>query len=98
MRLGGMVAAIERGWVQREIEEAAYRHQQAVEAEETVVVGVNRFTSPQTTSLACLIRMSTRRRNGVKSSAYAPSEHAVIPFAGRRLLTGSRSRPAPPAT
>ncbi len=45
--LGGMVAAIERGWVQREIEEAAYRHQQAVEAEETVVVGVNRFTSPQ---------------------------------------------------
>jgi methylmalonyl-CoA mutase N-terminal domain/subunit len=41
---GGMVAAIERGWVQREIEEAAYRHQQAVDAGETVVVGVNRFT------------------------------------------------------
>jgi methylmalonyl-CoA mutase, N-terminal domain len=44
--LGGMVAAIERGWVQREIEDAAYRHQQAVDAGETVVVGVNRFTSP----------------------------------------------------
>jgi methylmalonyl-CoA mutase, N-terminal domain len=42
--LGGMVGAIERGWVQREIEEAAYRHQQAVDAGETVVVGVNRFT------------------------------------------------------
>jgi methylmalonyl-CoA mutase N-terminal domain/subunit len=41
--LGGMVAAIESGWVQREIEDAAYRHQQAVEAGETVVVGVNRF-------------------------------------------------------
>jgi methylmalonyl-CoA mutase, N-terminal domain len=45
--LGGMLPAIERGWVQREIEEAAYRHQRAVEAGETVVVGVNRFTSPQ---------------------------------------------------
>jgi methylmalonyl-CoA mutase, N-terminal domain len=42
--LGGMVAAIERGWVQREIEDAAYRHQQAVDGGETVVVGVNRFT------------------------------------------------------
>jgi methylmalonyl-CoA mutase, N-terminal domain len=44
--LGGMVAAIERGWVQREMEDAAYRHQRAVDAEETVVVGVNRFIGP----------------------------------------------------
>ena len=43
---GGMVAAIERGWVQREIEDAAYRHQQAVDSGESVVVGVNRFTGP----------------------------------------------------
>ena len=41
--LGGMVAAIERGWVQREIEDAAYRHQQAVDSGEAVLVGVNRF-------------------------------------------------------
>jgi methylmalonyl-CoA mutase N-terminal domain/subunit len=44
--LGGMVTAIERGWVQREMEDAAYRHQRAVDAEETVVVGVNRFIGP----------------------------------------------------
>jgi methylmalonyl-CoA mutase N-terminal domain/subunit len=44
--LGGMVAAIERGWVQQEIEDAAYQHQRAVDAGETVVVGVNRFTGP----------------------------------------------------
>jgi methylmalonyl-CoA mutase N-terminal domain/subunit len=44
--LGGMVTAIERGWVQREMEDAAYRHQQAVEAGETLVVGVNRFIGP----------------------------------------------------
>jgi methylmalonyl-CoA mutase, N-terminal domain len=45
--LGGMVAAIERGWVQREIEDAAYQHQRAVDAGETVVVGVNRFTGSE---------------------------------------------------
>jgi methylmalonyl-CoA mutase, N-terminal domain len=50
--LGGMVAAIERGWVQREMEDAAYLHQQAVDGGETVVVGVNRFTSP-TEDSAC---------------------------------------------
>jgi methylmalonyl-CoA mutase, N-terminal domain len=41
--LGGSVRAIELGYVQREIEEAAYRHQRAVERGERVVVGVNRF-------------------------------------------------------
>jgi methylmalonyl-CoA mutase, N-terminal domain len=41
---GGMVAAIERGWVQREIEDAAYLHQQALDSGKSVVVGVNRFT------------------------------------------------------
>jgi methylmalonyl-CoA mutase N-terminal domain/subunit len=42
--LGGAVAAIERGYVQDEIEQAAFRWQQAVEAGERVIVGVNKFT------------------------------------------------------
>src|SRR3712207_9343278 len=41
--MGGMLHAIEIGYVQREIQEAAYRYQRAVESEEAVVVGVNRF-------------------------------------------------------
>jgi methylmalonyl-CoA mutase N-terminal domain/subunit len=41
--MGGMLAAIERGWVQREIHESAYRAQRALEAHESVVVGVNDF-------------------------------------------------------
>jgi methylmalonyl-CoA mutase, N-terminal domain len=40
---GGAIAAIERGLVQAEIQEAAYRHQQQVEQGERVIVGVNRF-------------------------------------------------------
>jgi methylmalonyl-CoA mutase N-terminal domain/subunit len=40
---GGALRAIERGDVQREIQESAYRYQREVEAGERVVVGVNRF-------------------------------------------------------
>src|SRR5229473_932629 len=41
--LGGMLKAIERGYVQQEIQNAAYEYQQAVDRLEAVVVGVNRF-------------------------------------------------------
>ena len=42
-RMGGMVSAIEAGFPQREIAESAYRFQQAVEAREKTIVGVNDF-------------------------------------------------------
>jgi methylmalonyl-CoA mutase N-terminal domain/subunit len=41
--LGGMLKAIERGFVQQEIQNAAYEFQQAVDRGEATVVGVNRF-------------------------------------------------------
>jgi methylmalonyl-CoA mutase N-terminal domain/subunit len=41
--LGGSVEAIEQGFVQREIEDAAFRYTQEVEGGERVIVGVNRF-------------------------------------------------------
>jgi methylmalonyl-CoA mutase N-terminal domain/subunit len=41
----GMLRAIERGYVQREIQNAAYGYQTAVEAKEAIVVGVNEFAS-----------------------------------------------------
>jgi len=45
--LGGAVAAIEQGFQQREIAESAYRMQREIEADERVVVGVNRFRSEE---------------------------------------------------
>jgi methylmalonyl-CoA mutase N-terminal domain/subunit len=45
--LGGAVAAIEAGFVQREIEDAAYEHERLLEAGERVVVGVNRYTEDE---------------------------------------------------
>ena len=41
--MGGMLKAIERGYVQQEIQNAAYEYQTAVDRQEAVVVGVNRF-------------------------------------------------------
>jgi methylmalonyl-CoA mutase N-terminal domain/subunit len=41
--MGGAVRAIEEGYIQREIQDAAYRTQQAIDAGQEVVVGVNRF-------------------------------------------------------
>ena len=41
--MGGAVAAVEQGFVQREIEEAAFRWNEQIESGERVIVGVNRF-------------------------------------------------------
>jgi methylmalonyl-CoA mutase N-terminal domain/subunit len=42
-RMGGMVAAVEQGYPQREIAESSYRFQQAVEKNDKVIVGVNAY-------------------------------------------------------
>lgn len=45
--LGGAVAAIEKGFMQKEITESAYRFQKAVEAKKQIIVGVNEFVSEE---------------------------------------------------
>jgi methylmalonyl-CoA mutase N-terminal domain/subunit len=44
--MGGAVAAIERGFQKNEIEQAAYRNSQEIEAGSRVIVGVNKFVTP----------------------------------------------------
>jgi len=46
-KLGGAVAAIENGFPQQEIQQAAYKYQQAIESEDAIVVGVNRFENEE---------------------------------------------------
>jgi methylmalonyl-CoA mutase N-terminal domain/subunit len=45
--MGGAVAAIEQGFMQREITESAYRYQKEVESKKRTVVGVNEFLSEE---------------------------------------------------
>jgi methylmalonyl-CoA mutase N-terminal domain/subunit len=52
--LGGMLRAIETGYVQKEIQEAAYEFQRAVETDQAVVVGVNKFISNEEQTIPLL--------------------------------------------
>lgn len=45
-RMGGMVKAVESGWVQNQIEEVAYQHQRDIEAGKRRIVGVNCHVEP----------------------------------------------------
>ena len=42
--MGGAVAAVENGWVQEQIEQAAFAHHSRVQSGEEIIVGVNRYT------------------------------------------------------
>jgi methylmalonyl-CoA mutase, N-terminal domain len=46
-RLGGMLSAIERGWVQKQIQDSAYAYQRSIESGERIVVGVNQFQTKE---------------------------------------------------
>ncbi len=52
--LGGVLAAIERGFFQQEIADAAFAFQRAVDEEERVVVGMNRFASGESLNIELL--------------------------------------------
>ena len=79
--MGGAVATIEKGYIQREIVESAYRYQKEIESKEKVVVGVNEFETEERTPIPILridpavekkqikrLNMIKRKRNSVKVS------------------------------
>ncbi len=65
--LGGMLRAIERGYVQQEIQNAAYEYQQKVDREEAVVVGVNRFAIKEERSIVLQRSDETLERKQIES-------------------------------
>ena len=50
--LGGAISAIEQGYIQREIQNAAYDYQRGIESGSNVIVGVNKFAQEQTGSIS----------------------------------------------
>src|SRR5205085_6202534 len=67
--MGGMVKAIERGYPQKEIAEASYQYQRAVEAREKVIVGVNEFTIEEESPHILYIDESVARQQAAKLKA-----------------------------
>jgi methylmalonyl-CoA mutase N-terminal domain/subunit len=80
--MGGMLAAIERGWVQREIHRSAYAWQRAVDEGRRVVVGVNRWQTEEP-PLSGLLRidpaLERRRAEDLAAlrSSRDPARHAA---------------------
>ncbi|HEV2238940.1 MAG TPA: methylmalonyl-CoA mutase family protein, partial [Ktedonobacterales bacterium] len=89
--LGGSVRAIELGYIQREIEDAAYRYQRELEEQQRIVVGVNRFQVADETrpdllrvdpelgrrQAAQLAALRSARDNGAVGAALAALEEAA---------------------
>src|SRR6266496_2659511 len=67
--MGGMVNAIERGYPQREIAEASYQYQRAVEAREKIIVGVNEFAVEEEPPTTLYIDESVARQQTAKLKA-----------------------------
>ena len=49
--VGGTLAAIEQGYIQRQVQESAYKAQLAVDAGDAIVVGVNKYTTDEPSSI-----------------------------------------------
>ena len=67
--MGGMVKAIENGFPQKELAEASYQYQRAVEAKEKIVVGVNDFTIEETQPDTLYIDESVAKHQTAKLNA-----------------------------
>ncbi len=91
-RLGGTLAAIEAGVIQREIQESAYKAQQAIDNGDAVVVGVNRFAGTATRARR-RSRCSRSTRRSSRARWRACRQYAR---AGTRPTGARPSRPSSP--
>ena len=93
-QLGGSVRAIEQGYMQREIEDAAYAYQMAVERDEKVIVGVNRFTSGEKPKMN-LLRVDPKMQQQQEerlAALRAERDSAVVETALAALRAAARTR------
>jgi methylmalonyl-CoA mutase, N-terminal domain len=97
---GGAVAAVEAGWVQDEIEQAAFAHHRRVQSGETVIVGVNRWVSEadEQTELLRIDPASERRQAERTQALRASRDSAAVEsaLAELRRAAGTDANLLPP--
>jgi methylmalonyl-CoA mutase N-terminal domain/subunit len=91
--LGGAVAAVEQGFIQGQIDEAAFRYSQEVESGERVIVGVNRYeeTEPEPIELYRLDPEAERRQLERTARVRAERDAAVADAALARVREAART-------
>ncbi len=98
--MGGMLRAIETGYVQQEIQKSAYEYQRAVERGEQVVVGVNRFQADQERPIPTLRidpeieRSQIARLQALRVRRDAAKSRAALDEVERRARTTENLMPA----
>jgi methylmalonyl-CoA mutase N-terminal domain/subunit len=98
--MGGMLRAIDAGFVQGEIQKAAYEYQQAVERGEQVVVGVNRFTSDEEKTIPTLLldpeieESQVRRLHALRAHRDAEKWKGALAEVERRAASTANLMPA----
>ncbi len=93
--MGGMVAAIEKGFPQREIHEAAYAYQQQLERKEKIIVGVNQFVADENLPIDILvIDENVARRQREKIAALRQTRDRVKVQSTLEALAGAAASDA----
>ncbi len=98
--LGGMLRAIEQGYVQAEIQRAAYEYQMAVERHERIVVGVNDFQAEASAPIALLHidpeieRAQVERLRALRARRDAAKTAAALAEVERRARSSENLMPA----
>jgi methylmalonyl-CoA mutase N-terminal domain/subunit len=90
--LGGALKAIEQGYIQREIQESAYRWQMAVDRGDKVVVGVNQFQVDETLTIDILrVDPAVGERQAARLQALRERrDNETVSAALSRLESGAR--------
>jgi methylmalonyl-CoA mutase N-terminal domain/subunit len=98
--LGGVLRAIETGYVQGEIQKAAYEYQRAVERREQILVGVNQFVAEKETPIPTmrvdpeLERAQVERVRALRARRDSTRAGAAVAEVERRASTGENLMPA----
>jgi methylmalonyl-CoA mutase N-terminal domain/subunit len=98
--MGGMLRAIESGFVQSEIQKAAYDYQRAVERGERIVVGVNQFVAEEEKPIPTLRidpdieSAQVARLNALRAKRDAAKSRAALADVERRAASGGNLMPA----
>ena len=98
--MGGMLRAIETGYVQQEVQKSAYEYQQAVDTGEQVVVGVNRFQADEERPIPTLQvdpeieRTQVARLNALRTRRDAAKAKAALAEVERRARSAENLMPA----
>ena len=91
--MGGMLRAIEIGYVQKEIQESAYRQQRAVESGEKVIVGLNKFAIDEHSPIELLrIDESVEKEQRTRVERLRSSRNQTAATAALERLTAAAMR------